>query len=453
MKKTIFTLMASVMLCSCTGCSDSGNSDEPEVNPAPTPGQEEGDYTASDMVVYEVNPRIFATDNAFAAVQANLDHIKNLGTTVLWLMPINDPGVKNTVHSPYCIKDYKALNAKYGTVADLKSLVNAAHGKGMKVIMDWVANHTSWDHVWTTEHPEWFTQKNGGFTPPAEFPEWGDVIDLNFNNTDMQTAMIDAMKYWVTEAGVDGYRCDYAEGVPVTFWKKATDALRALNKDIILLAEGSKAELLTQGGFDMLYAWNFQDKLMQLYAGKASVDDLYNVYKSEKAGMPEGTLRMRYCTNHDQARDESPIVRYNGERGAMSAFVLASMFDGIPLVYSSQEAAYPKALNFFNYEVVDVKANAAFCQEMTNVIKAYKASKDVRGGELKLYSTGKVASFYRNAGSHGLFVMVNTTGEEVQVKIPIERAGETMTDLMTGKEVKLSTAIKLSPYQYVIYKK
>lgn len=438
------------MLCSCTGCSDS--STEPGVEPNPTPTPEEGDYSTSDMVVYEVNPRIFATENAFAAVQANLDHIKSLGTTVIWLMPVNDPGVKNSVQSPYCIKDYKGLNAKYGTVADLKKLVDAAHGKGMKVILDWVANHTSWDNVWTVDHPEWFTQKNGSFTPPAEFPEWGDVIDLNFDNQAMQAAMIEAMEYWVKETGIDGYRCDYAEGVPVTFWKKATDALRALNKDVILLAEAGKAEVLTKGGFDMLYAWNFQEKLEQLYAGKATVDDLFNTYKEEKVGMPEGTIRMRYSTNHDQARDDSPLDCFGGERGAMSAFVIATMLDGIPLVYSSQEAAYAKALNFFNYEVVDVKANAAYCKEMTDVLAAYKNTKDVRGGELKLYATGKIVSFYRKAGSHGMFVMVNPTAEAVQIKIPIEQAGSTMQDMMTGKSATLSSAVTLQPYQYLIYK-
>ena len=450
MKKTFLTIMTCATLYSCMGCSDSN---APEVEPTPSPSPEEGNYTASDMVVYEVNPRIFGIENAFKAVEANLDHIKSLGTTVLWLMPVNDPGVKNSVQSPYCIRDYKGLNPQYGILADLKSLVNAAHAKGMKVILDWVANHTSWDHIWTVEHPEWFTQKNGNFTPPAEFPEWGDVIDLNFDSQEMQDAMIEAMEYWVKETGIDGYRCDYAEGVPVSFWKKATDALRALDEDVILLAEAGKAEVLTEGGFDMLYAWGFQDKLEQLYAGKATVEDLFNTYKEEKVGMPEGSIRMRYSTNHDQARDDSPLDCFNGERGAMSAFVIATMLDGIPLVYSSQEAAYPEALNFFNYEVVDVKANAVYCKEMTNVISAYKNTKDVRGGELKLYSTGNVVSFYRNAGEHGMLVMVNPTNEAVQVKMPMEQAGKTMKDMMTGESVKLPSAVTMQPYQYVIYKK
>ena len=450
MKKFI-SLFIAAMLCSCSGCSDS--SENPEISPNPTPETGQGDYSASDMVIYEANPRIFATDNAFAAIESNLDHIKSLGTTVLWLMPVNEPGVKKSIQSPYCIKNYKGLNAKYGTVADLKKLVNAAHEKGMKVILDWVANHTSWDNVWTEEHPEWFIQKNGSFTPPAEFPEWGDVIDLDFSNTEMQTAMIDAMKYWVTETGIDGYRCDYAEGVPISFWKKANETLRSLNKDILLLAEGGKAELVSEGGFEMLYAWGFQDKLMQLYAGKASVEDLYATYKSEMEGMPEGTLRMRYSTNHDQARDESPIVRYNGERGALSAFAIATLLDGVPLIYSSQEAGYPEKLNFFNYKVVDVKANETFRKEMVAIIDAYKATKDVRGGELKLYSTGKVASFYRSAGENGLFVMVNTTGESIQVKVPMERSGEQMKNLISGENVTLPTAVTLGAYEYLIYKK
>lgn len=445
MKKAIITALTFAMLHPCIGCSSSHN----EIDPTPQPQERSA---ASDMVIYEANPRIFATDNAFAAIEANLEHIKELGTTVLWLMPVNEPGVKKSVNSPYCIKDYKALNARYGTKDELKSLVKAAHTKGMKVILDWVANHTSWDHAWITEHPEWYTQDAGGnIVQPQEQP-WADVADLNFDNQAMQEAMIDAMKYWITEAGIDGYRLDYAEGVPDAFWKKAITELRKLDKELLMLAEGGKVSLMSSG-FDLLYGWGFHGRLKDLYAGKSSLESLYAMNKTELEGMPEGTMRLRYSTNHDQASEVSPIACYGGERGAMSAFVIATLLEGVPLIYSSQEAAYPSKLNFFNYRAIDLKSNKPFYQEMAQVVKAYKATAKARGGELKVYNTGNVVSFYRKNGEHAMFVMVNTTDATVQVKVPMERSGETMNDALTGERVKLPVSVTLNPYQYYIYQK
>lgn len=445
MKHFVYSLMTVMMLCSCTGCSN----EEGEPGSSSLPDSR---YETSDMVIYEANPRIFATEHAFAAIEAGLDDIQELGTTVLWLMPIQEPGVEKSVNSPYCIRNYKELNARYGTLQDLKSLVNAAHAKGMKVILDWVANHTAWDHAWVTEHPDWYTQDAAGnvVSPPEQ--SWADVADLNYGNEAMQEAMIDAMKYWVTETGIDGYRCDYAEGVPETFWSKAIAALRTLDANLLMLAEGGKSSL-TACGFDMVYGWDFHSRLKSLYSGTSSLTDLYTMNKEELSDMADSTLRLRYSTNHDQASEVSPVQCYGGKRGAMSAFVLATMLEGVPLIYSSQEAAYPQALNFFNYQPIDLKADEAFRQEMTQVIAAYKATKKVRGGELKTYSTGQVASFYRQAGEHGILVMVNVTSENQQVKVPMEHAGTEMTQLITGERTTLPVSLTLSPYQYVIYQK
>lgn len=204
-------------------------------------------------------------------------------------------------------------------------------------------------------------------------------------------------------------------------------------------------------GFNLLYGWNFHSKLKDYYAGKCSLTDLYAMNTSELEGMPKGTLRLRYSTNHDQASEASPIECYGGERGAMSAFVLTTMLEGIPLIYSSQEVAYPRSLNFFNYGVIDLKSNEVFAQEMAEIIRAYKATSSVRGGELEVYTTGDAASFYRAAGSHGMLVMVNTANESVQVKVPMEHAGKTMTDVIAGVDVELPTVMTMEPYQYFIY--
>lgn len=449
MKKLLLSILTMSLLQPCYGCSNEKTM--PEEPSQPNEPLTES-YQASDMVIYEANPRIFATEKAFDAIKTNLDHIKGLGTTVLWLMPINDPGVLKSVNSPYCIKDYKGLNSRYGTMVDLKSLVDAAHTKGMKVILDWVANHTSWDHAWVTDHPDWYTQDAGGnVVSPREQP-WNDVADLNFDNQQMQEAMIDAMKFWVQEADIDGFRCDYAEGVPESFWKKAISSLRSVKTDLLMLAEGGKVSLMNSG-FDLLYGWGFHGKLKDYYGGKTTLEDVYKMNQSELNGMPEGTMRLRYTTNHDQASEVSPIACYGGERGAMSAFVIAALLEGVPLIYSSQEAAYGQSLNFFNYKVIDLKAKPAYYNELASVIKIYKESASVRGGKLSVYSTGKVSSFYRNAGEHGLLVIVNTSGDVQQMKMPMERAGTKMMNMISGKEERLPSGLTLEPYQYFILKK
>jgi alpha-amylase len=168
--------------------------------------------------------------------------------------------------------------------------------------------------------------------------------------------------------------------------------------------------------------------------------------------IPNGTETLRITLNTlGTASEASPIECYGGERGAMSAFVLTTMLEGIPLIYSSQEVAYPRSLNFFNYGVIDLKSNEVFAQEMAEIIRAYKATSSVRGGELEVYTTGDVASFYRAAGSHGMLVMVNTANESVQVKVPMEHAGKTMTDVIAGVDVELPTVMTMEPYQYFIY--
>ncbi|MCD7970216.1 MAG: hypothetical protein LUF87_07675 [Alistipes sp.] len=196
------------------GCGSSNNGtdiDDPE-NPTVIVPEE-----IDRVVIYEAYPGMFGTSNTLTAISGQLDNIKSLGVNILWLMPIYEQGVYKGIGSPYCVKDYKAVNPNYGTLDDLKSLVSAAHGKGMRVILDWVANHTSWDNAWITDHPDWYTQNSDGeiISPPGF--DWPDVADLNYDNADMRAAMLDAMKYWVTEADVDGYRCDYAEGCSPRF--------------------------------------------------------------------------------------------------------------------------------------------------------------------------------------------------------------------------------------------
>ena len=283
-----------------------------------------GEDNKGPVVIYEANPKVFASSKSLKAIEDRLDEIQDLGVNVIWLMPIQQQGSKNSVGSPYCIRDFKAVNSSYGTIDDLKALVKKAHSMDMKVILDWIANHTSWDNIWIDEHPEWYTKDaNGNIMSPAGMG-WNDVADLNFNSQELRTAMIDAMTYWIKEADVDGFRCDYADGVPADFWKDALDAVLALKPDAVLLAEGSEMELL-DCGFQMLYGWDFQSKLASVFSGRMDVSRLYESHVNEYKGLAEGKERLRFSTNHDKAMNESsPITMYKGERGAMSAFVISA---------------------------------------------------------------------------------------------------------------------------------
>ncbi len=442
--KVIFISILTALVLSAVSC---GNEIIPD---GPDTGKEDIDIKPGNtMVIYEANPKVFASSNSLKAIEDRLDEIQDLGVNVIWLMPIQQQGSKNAVGSPYCIRDFKSVNSAYGTLESLKSLVSKAHSTGMKVILDWIANHSSWDNNWITEHPEWYTKDaNGNIISPAGMG-WNDVADLNFNSKEMRAAMIDAMTYWVKEADIDGFRCDYADGVPADFWKEALDAVKAVDQDAVLLAEASDEKLL-DCGFQMLYGWDFQSKLVDVFAGKRTVEKLYESHKGEYKNLAEGKDRLRFSTNHDKAMNEaSPITMYKGERGAMAAFVIAAYMGGIPLIYSSQEIGYAKTLSFFNNTILDWNSNPSYTEEYQKVMRAYTESVEARGGEMTLYNTGKLVTIYYQGG---LMVTVNTTGADVQVKTPMERSGDKAVDMMTGKQENIPAALSLGAYEYKIWK-
>ena len=242
----IKSILATVAAIAATACS-SNETPVPE-NPEIPIG-----YEVPTEVIYEVNPRFFGENDCLKGVTAQLSRISDMGCDILWVMPVYETGELKGIGSPYCVRDYKAVNARYGTMADMKDLVDAAHAKGMKVILDWVANHTAWDCAWITEHPNWYKKDAGGniIAPNG----WNDVAQLDYNNSDMRAAMKDAMFYWVDRLSIDGFRCDYADGVPHDFWSSVISDLRASHPDMIMLAETSNSAYYADG-FDMIYDWN-----------------------------------------------------------------------------------------------------------------------------------------------------------------------------------------------------
>lgn len=408
-----------------------------------------------DIVMYQVNPRVFAPNHSLKAVENRIDSISALGANVMWVMPIFPIGVEKTKNSPYCIRDYKAVAPEFGTIEDMKSLVKTCHEHGMGLIVDWVANHTAWDNPWVKEHPEWYTHKDGKIiSPQGPGWDWTDVADLNYDNYYMRKAMIDAMKFWITEVGIDGFRCDVADGVPTDFWNDCITELRkaAAPRNIVMLAEGNNKANLTEGGFDMDYGWKFKDEAVKVFKGDDPAYTLFDTDKAEYEGLPNTKVKMRFTTNHDQSTQATPPAEFNGVRGSMAAYVATVLLHGGPLIYSSQEVAYPKPINFFHYVPVNWKSNPQIYREYQNIIKVYNSQPALRYGSITPVKDKSIFAFSRNNGDEHVFVAVNTTAKKQTITLPAEWRNKKTSDLMTGKSYNTSKTLTLKPYQYLIIK-
>lgn len=286
-----------------------------------------------EAVVYEVFPRQFSPDGNFKGVTARLDELKDLGVTVIWLMPIHPIGEKlrkGAYGSPYSVRDYYAVNPDYGTRDDLKQLITEAHKRDIKVILDMVLLHTAWDNV-LMAHPEFYKHDaSGKIVPPVR--EWTDVAGLNYENPELRRYLMGMLNFWVSEARVDGFRCDTASMIPTSFWNEARTALQQTKPDIMMLAEADKPELLTNA-FDIDYAWPLLNTLRNVLAKSAPASDLQRTWEAEAKRYPQGSLRLTMSDNHDQRR---AVARF-GKHGALAASAFLFTLDGVPLIYNGME--------------------------------------------------------------------------------------------------------------------
>lgn len=431
---TLFALLALVFL---TGCKEDIRNNVIPKGPEPlTESVTAPALSAKRYVFYEANPRCFATSGQLRAITERLDAIKALGTDIVWLMPIYPLGTEKAFGSPYCIKDFKGVRSECGSPDDLKSLVTAAHSKGMKVILDWVANHTAWDHPWVTAHPDWYTKDSNG---NIVYPEtWTDVADLNYAMADLRSAMIDAMKFWVTNYDVDGFRCDYAHGVPDDFWSSAITALRSIKPDLVMLAE-SDYERLYADGFDIIFSRALKAGLVNLFNGKTSPDEfMTNIYRKTVENVPAGKTKLFFITNHDDASEISPVKQFPGEKAAMSAFLLAAALDGSPLIYSSQETGYPDKINFINTTVMNWNSNPSYT-DLYGLVTKNLCSFDRSAGFTSYTSGHAVWIVFGNKS----YIVVNTCGDKIKVQTP-----EGL--VVSGKINDKTPYLPLEPYAFSV---
>lgn len=409
-----------------------------------------------DVAMYEVNIRAFSSQHNLQGVINRLDSIKALGINTIWLMPIYPVGKKNAVQpmgSPYSVQNYTAVNPDFGTLNDLRTLVNDAHNKGMSVILDWVANHTSWDNVWIS-NKSWYQQDASGNIISPVGQNWADVAALNYSNSDMRKAMINAMKYWIRAANIDGFRCDYADGPPADFWQQAIDSLKNMKPlhKLILLAESSN-NTLCNDGFQMNYAWDFYTSLKNVFENNAAASSLLTTNSSENSGLPSGDFKLRFTSNHDEDLDDNtPLALFNGKQGSLAAFALASYIGGVPLVYDGQEVGDANKIPIFDTSTIDWNANPDMVVAYKNLLTFRNTSNAVKEGTIKTFTNSPdVATFERISGSDTVLVIVNVRNASVTYSLDASLVNTTWKDaLQNDNEVQLSSSIVLPAYSYMI---
>ncbi|MDE2184629.1 MAG: alpha-amylase [Alphaproteobacteria bacterium] len=393
--------------------------------------------------IYEVNVRQYSKQGTFAGVDRQLPRLKKMGVDILWLMPINPIGKvnrKGTLGSYYAVADYMAVNPEFGTLDDFKHLVNHAHALGMKVIIDWVANHTAWDNVWVTQHPEWYLKGADGkieavhIGSGADAQVWSDVIGLDYSQPALRTAMIDAMTWWVRETGIDGYRCDFATNVPTDFWVAARTALEQI-KPVFMLAESDKPELVQQA-FDMTYDWDLYHLMVKIAHGQGDARDLAVFFHNPPKVYPKGAYQMVFTSDHDENSWNGSDEELYG-KGFKVYAVLAATLPGMPLVYSGQESGLDKRLQFFERDPIDWDHYklAGFYHRLLSLKHHDPALwNGSDGGDLTILDPDnkEVFAFVRHKGNNTVTVDVNLSGAPQAVK---------------GKGLKTET---LAPYAYRI---
>lgn len=407
---------------------------------------------SEDLVIYEVNLRAFSSSGDLQGVINRLDELQSLGVKVIWLMPIHPIGEVNSVNSPYSVKDFKAVSSEYGSLADLRTLSDEAHKRNMAIMMDWVANHTAWDHPWLA-NKTWYTQDASGNVIHPPGTNWLDVADLNFNSMEMRLAMIDAMKYWILEANVDGFRCDYADGVPFDFWQQALDSLKAIpNRKLVFLAEGARTDHFN-AGFDLIFGWSFYGGLKNVFNGQ-SANRLWNINNEEYNNVAAGKHILRFSTNHDEsAWDNTPMVLFNGKAGALAASVISFYMGGVPLVYTGQEVGRQNPLPFFSNSPINWNANPDMLQTYQDLLTLYSQSPSLRKGSIVNYPDLDIVSFSKTYESEEFLVIVNVRNNSVNYSLPNALRNTQWKDAFTGNVVNLGSMLTLTNYQYLVLKK
>jgi len=448
MKKTAVILLAFLFILS--SCNSKQNKLQTTSKPS-------GNWY-DDAVLYEVNIRQYTQEGTFNAFAQHLPRLKKLGVEILWIMPvqpISEKGKKGTLGSYYSVADYTKINPEFGTMDDFKSLVKESHKLGMKVIIDWVANHTGWDNPWITMHPEWYTKDSTGAIIPPD-PDWTDVADLNYDIPEMRKAMIASMDFWLKETNIDGFRCDVAWGVPADFWDAARASFDSI-KPVYMLAEDEEHTAFLHHAFQSNYAWELHHLMNDVAKGDKTAADLRNYFTKAKDKYPKGSFPMQFITNHDENSWNGTIDERMGD--AADAFAVFSFtVPGIPLIYSGQEAGLNKRLEFFEKDPIDWTVNPQKADFYAKLIKLKQENtalwNGTAGGNIRFIETSApktLLAFKRKKGKDEVVVLLNLSDQKLSGTIKMEKTNFRNYFNNNKTEVDNTTKIIIAPWGYKVF--
>lgn len=417
---------------------------------------------SKDATMYELNVRQFSKEGTFNEVIKQLPRLKKMGVDIVWLMPIHPIGVKNrkgTLGSYYAVKDYKAVNPEFGSMDDFKKLVKSVHELDMRIIIDWVANHSSPDNVWVDQgHKDWYTLDSVGNLQPTIGTDWWDVADLNYDNVDMRKAMIDAMKFWVSETDIDGYRCDVAGWVPIDFWNDVRKELDKV-KLVFLLAEDEGSQL-HKDAFDVTYAWELHHIMNKIAKGTMNADSVIAYFDRESKRFSKDAYRLNFTSNHDEnSWNGTEFERLGG--GVESFAVFAATVFGMPLIYNGQESSFNRRLKFFEKDEIDW-TNYDKEKFYTRLFAFKKENPALWNGEYGSFPTfiktdnPNVLICERKKDSNSVVIILNLSSEKQTYSVDLSKLSGNYRKFISGGKVKLkkeTTNGKLNSWEYqILYK-
>lgn len=434
------------------GCS---TDESQKVSPAQQALIEHPEWTKSANI-YEVNIRQYTPEGTFNAFREDLPRLQEMGVDILWLMPIHPIGEKNRkgeLGSYYSIKDYRGINPNFGTLDDFKALVEDAHERGMKLIIDWVPNHTAWDHPWVTEHPEYYAKDStGAITYEAD---WTDIALLNYENKELWPKMIDAMKYWINKTDIDGFRVDHASHeIPMAFWEQAVPEIDREKEGLFWLAEWDDPKL--HPVFDASYPWGYFHMTTDVAAGEALLSAIDEYINDETERFPEHAYRMYFTSNHDENSWNGTDEELFGDN-FLNFAVLAATIDGMPLVYNGQESGLDKQLEFFQKDTIEWKEYKY--QDFYSTLFELKDRSEALwngqyGGEFKrVYNdqAGSVYSYKRIKGNSEVLVILNFGGTAVETTFSGLDSEIEYTEVFTGESYTFGDGpVALKPNSYLV---
>jgi glycosidase len=412
----------------------------------------------SSSNIYEINLRQYTPEGTISAFSKEMPRLKDMGVDVLWFMPITPISLERrlgSLGSYYACSDYTAINPEYGSLDDFRQLVKDAHGLGLKVIIDIVANHTGWDHRWTREHPEYYRRNHEGqfFDPHG----WEDVIDLNYDNPELRKAMIGVMRFWIDQCAVDGFRCDMAMLVPLDFWRQARTELDQVKK-LFWLAEAE--DIAYHEVFDASYTWKFLHTMEAVWrkeAGLGALDDVFHYYDTM---FPKDALRVYFTTNHDENSHSGSEFERMGDAARLFS-VLCCTWNGLPLIYSGQEMPNFKRLKFFDKDPIEWTGRYELHGFYKTLLGLHKRNPALRAGDSAVTThrlhtqDDRCYAFARRAGDDEVVVVLNFSPDGLSLPGSELLLQGSFREIFTGAWFNFSHTqnIQLPPWGYIVYEK